>query len=84
MRKYQAVLFGICVFAVSVFANDTENKNPISYDSFVNPNWEKWAERSYNYGFDKNIVPVPLYFDSIATDATIMVRGNNNHKKRWG
>ena len=83
MKKYQILLLSIFAFVSAVFA-DEEKKNPIFFESFINPTWEKWAERSYNYGFDKEKVPVPIYFDSIATDSTIMVRGNNNHKKRWG
>lgn len=83
MKKYQILLLSIFAFVSSVFA-DEEKKNPIFFESFINPTWEKWTERSYNYGFDKEKVPVPIYFDSIATDSTIMVRGNNNHKKRWG
>ena len=83
MIKYQIALVFIFSIFGALFA-ETENKNPISYESFINPNWEKWTERSYNYGFDIKQVPVPIYFDSIVTDATIMVRGNNNHKKRWG
>ena len=83
MIKYQIALVFIFSIFGALFA-ETENKNPISYESFINPNWEKWTERSYNYGFDIKQVPVPMYFDSIVTDATIMVRGNNNHKKRWG
>ena len=60
-------------------------REQIKFESFVNPDWEKWSERSYYYGMNKNKVPVPLFFDSsISTDATIMVRGNNSHKKRWG
>ena len=63
----------------------TPQREQIKFESFVNPDWEKWSERSYYYGMDKNKVPVPLFFDSsISTDATIMVRGNNSHKKRWG
>ena len=83
MKKYQIAL--VFIFAVfGTLFGESEKKNPIFFESFIDPTWEKWAERSYNYGFDKAIVPVPMYFDSIATDATIMVRGNNNHKKRWG
>ncbi|PWM29364.1 MAG: hypothetical protein DBX55_07185 [Verrucomicrobia bacterium] len=64
---------------------DAPAREQIKFESFVNPDWEKWSERSYYYGMDKNKVPVPLFFDSsISTDATIMVRGNNSHKKRWG
>lgn len=64
---------------------DAPAREQIKFESFVNPDWEKWSERSYYYGMDKSKVPVPLFFDSsISTDATIMVRGNNSHKKRWG
>ena len=34
---------------------------------------------------DKSKVPVPIFFDSpISTNSTIMVRGGDNYKKRWG
>lgn len=57
----------------------------IRYESFVCPDWEKWTQRSYNYGLNPKKVPIPVFFDaSISTDATIMVRGNNSWKKRWG
>jgi len=66
-------------------ALSAEEKIQIKYDSFINPDWEKWSVQSYNYGMDKTQVPVPFFFDaSISTDSTIMVRGNNNWKKRWG
>ena len=83
MNKLNAFLITIFAFISSLIADD-KKVEPIKYESFVNPQWEKWTERSYNYGFDKTKVPLPIFIDSIATDATIMVRGNNNHKKRWG
>ncbi len=62
-----------------------DEKSQIKYESFINPDWANWSERSYFYGIDKQNVPVPFFFDaSISTDSTIMVRGKNNHKKRWG
>lgn len=62
-----------------------EKKEQIQFNSFINPNWENWLERSYFYGMDKTKVPVPVFFDSsISTDSTIMVRGKNSFKKRWG
>ena len=56
------------------------------FESFVDENWEKWAERSYYYGMKKEKAPLPIHFDSsISTNATIMVRGAESEtKKRWG
>ena len=54
--------------------------------SRIDPKWEKWKERSYHYGMDKEKAPVPIHFDaSISSNATIMVRGAESaEKKRWG
>lgn len=62
----------------------TESVQP-TFGAPINPNWQNWSKRSYSYGMDKTKVPVPVFFDSsISTNSTIMVRGNDNFKKRWG
>ncbi len=87
------ILFLLSFFAsVSVFSENLpacatipESKTLLMFESFVNPNWEKWSERSYNYGFDTKKIGVPIFFDSsISTKSTIMVRGGDEFKKRWG
>ncbi len=82
-----SLFLSISLFAQDVvsISNQSEKKEPIKYESFVNPDWEKWSERSYNYGFDTKKVEVPIFFNSsIATNSTIMVRGGDEFKKRWG
>lgn len=67
-------------------AKDKSNcgENP-RFQSKIDPKWPQWQKRSYNYGMDKTKVPVPIFFDApIATNSTIMVRGGENFKKRWG
>jgi len=79
MKKYVALISllmaGACFGA---------GKEAVKYESFINPDWEKWNIRSYNLGLDTSKVPVPMFFDSIATEGTIMVRGGNIERKRWG
>ncbi len=64
---------------------DSQQRFPTHFYSFVDPSWPNWQKRSYKYGIDPSALPVPIFFDTqIATDGTIMVRGKNNWKKRWG
>ena len=39
----------------------SSEKNPIIHKSFIDTQWDKWAERSYNYGFKLNKVEVPIF-----------------------
>ena len=60
-------------------------KKQIEIKSFIDPSWEKWAERSYYYGLKTDQVEVPIFVDApINTTSTISVRGGDLHKKRWG
>ena len=82
MKKYYIAALAVLSSAI-LFAE--ENKKSPDFCSAIDADWPNWANQAYNYGFDKTKVPVPIFFDaSISTDSTIMVRGNNNHKKRWG
>lgn len=80
MKKIPAILVSLAA-AFSAFGGDSSPK----FFSGVDADWANWKNQAYNYGFDKTKVPVPIYFDSsIMTNSTIMVRGNDNFKKRWG
>ena len=80
MKKIPAILVSLAA-AFSAFGGDSSPK----FFSGVDADWANWKNPAYNYGFDKTKVPVPIYFDSsIMTNSTIMVRGNDNFKKRWG
>lgn len=60
-------------------------RGQIVFNSFIDPNWQKWQERPYSYGLKTGKVEVPLFFDApINTASTISVRGGDLHKKRWG
>lgn len=85
----------IAAAALSICARGAETDNspkksegqnsPAAFFSDINPDWPNWQKRSYSYGMDKSKVPVPIFFDSpISTNSTIMVRGGDNYKKRWG
>ncbi|MDF9833264.1 hypothetical protein M2103_001487 [Ereboglobus sp. PH5-5] len=58
---------------------------PMTFDSFINPNWEGWKDRAIAYGMKSGKVPLPFMFNAtISTDSTLVVRGENTFKKRWG
>ncbi|MBO5254327.1 MAG: hypothetical protein J6B07_00710 [Opitutales bacterium] len=60
-------------------------QTPLSFTSTINTDWDFWKNCSYNYGFKVDKIQVPIFFDSsIMTNSTIMVRGRDVHKKRWG
>jgi hypothetical protein len=55
--------------------------------SDIDPKWEKWNERGYNFGFNPEVTPMYTNVDGIlSTPFMIQVRGNENEKnrKRWG
>ena len=89
---FTATLTGALCAETADKATQSKEKTPITKDSLqpifgapVNPEWPNWQKRSYSYGMDKTKVPLPVFFDSsICTNSTIMVRGNDNFKKRWG
>jgi len=74
------------VCAESEPAPKPDNSKPsVEIISQINPDWELWNTRSYNFGIDKTKVPVPVVFNSqIMTNSTIMVRGQTSVGKRWG
>ena len=60
-------------------------KTPVSFTSCIDKGWDFWQNRAYNYGFKVDKLEVPIFFDApIMTTSTIMVRGGDLHKKRWG
>lgn len=60
----------------------TDLKNTkVDVEKEINPEWEKWSDVRYNYGFDKNIQPIFNTIKGILeTDTMISVRGG---KGRW-
>lgn len=56
----------------------------VVFDSHIDPLWQTWKLKSYNYGINTSLVAVPIRFNaSILTDGMVMVRGNTTDK-RWG
>lgn len=81
------ISFALCAASdKSDAAKDKSNSGDAPrFQSKIDTEWPQWQKRSYNYGMDKTKVPVPIFFDApIATNSTIMVRGGENFKKRWG
>jgi hypothetical protein len=55
--------------------------------SDIDPTWDKWSLRGYNFGFDTNQTPMYTTVNGIlSTPYMIQVRGNDveKNKKRWG
>lgn len=55
--------------------------------SDIDPSWEKWQDRGYNFGFNTTLTPMYTTVDGIlSTNYMIQVRGNEDetNKKRWG
>ena len=66
-------------------ASAGEGHASCEFSSSPDVKWPLWKQRSYNYGFDIDSVPVPLVFNApIMTNSTIMVRGSDSSSKRWG
>ncbi len=58
---------------------------PMTFDSLINPDWTGWSDRAVAYGMNPKKVPLPFMFNAtLSTDSTIVVRGENTFKKRWG
>lgn len=58
---------------------------PMTFDSLINPAWTGWSDRAVAYGMNPKKVPLPFMFNAtLSTDSTIVVRGENTFKKRWG
>ena len=58
-----------------------ELSKKVDVEKEINPEWEKWSDVRYNYGFDKNIQPIFNTIKGILeTDTMISVRGG---KGRW-
>jgi len=55
--------------------------------SDIDPTWNKWSLRGYNFGFDTSLTPMYTTINGILTTPyMIQVRGNDveKNKKRWG
>lgn len=58
-----------------------ELNNKVDVAKEINPNWEKWNDVRYNYGFDKNKQPIFNTINgTLESDTMISVRGG---KGRW-
>ncbi len=67
----------------------SENSGKLRSELFsdIDPGWEKWQERGYNFGFNPQLTPMYTMVNGIlSTPFMIQVRGNENEKnrKRWG
>jgi len=86
LKQTITVFIAGCAICTLAFKDaDKSGDGQIKIDSKVNPDWHLWSERGYNFGIDKQKVPMPVEFNSqIMTNSTIMVRGKDNSGKRWG
>lgn len=67
--------------AADAKATGEELSKKVDVEKEINPEWEKWSDVRYNYGFDKNIQPIFNTIKGILeTDTMISVRGG---KGRW-
>lgn len=74
-----------CNPACLFIEGDAVQKKPLQINSFIDAEWEGWKERTNGFGVDREKMPRHIYVNApISTDSTIIVRGENAHKKRWG
>lgn len=67
--------------AADAKATGEELSKKVDVEKEIDPEWEKWSDVRYNYGFDKNIQPIFNTIKGILeTDTMISVRGG---KGRW-
>lgn len=67
--------------------SESGNSFRIDLRSDVDPAWDKWQLRGYNFGFDTYLTPMYTVVNGIlSTPYMIQVRGNEmeRNKKRWG
>ncbi len=81
------MVFGTLSANSQMVLNDKSQtaKPPVEINSQINPKWDLWKQKGYNYGFMLDRTPVPISFNApIMTNSTIMVRGQSSVGKRWG
>lgn len=67
-------------------SDDSDTKR-IELRSDIDPEWDRWKERGYAFGFDAELTPMYTSVNGIlSTPYMIQVRGNldEKNKKRWG
>lgn len=67
--------------------SEHSDRKRIELRSDIDPSWDKWQDRGYIFGFDKEKTPMYTTVNGIlSTPYMIQVRGNEfeKNRKRWG
>lgn len=67
--------------------HDASSSKRLALKSDIDPDWDRWSDRGYAFGFDPKVTPMYTMVDGIlSTPYMIQVRGNEfeKNKKRWG
>jgi len=68
-------------------ASEGSRNHYLEISSDVDSTWERWKDRGYHFGFNKQLTPMYTTVNGIlSTPYMIQVRGNGEerNKKRWG
>jgi hypothetical protein len=93
-----AMLLSFCITGTSqgqaysnylkiIQGSENSANHRVELSSDIDPTWNRWLERGYNFGFNKDKTPMYTTVNSIlSTPYMIQVRGNEEerNKKRWG